>query len=233
MPTKILKEITEFFGKKLDAIANAKFQSEVTVQAKFPEIQKIDIPGIEILTLKGDKGDKGDRGADGESVVGLKGADGRDGVDGKDGRDGVNGTNGKDGIDGKDGRDGSSDTGEEIVDKINKDKSGGNIKKEHIEGLLDIESLARTADANSRSFMNTGSYVYAYDLSASLDGVTKTFALPANARVILAFGSSAPGVFRPTVDYTTTASTITFTSEIAASSTLATGQTVIILYKIL
>ena len=52
-----------------------------------------------------------------------------------------------------------------------------------------------------------------YDLSASLDGVTKTFTLPAFWRVISVHSSSFPNVFRPTTDYTTDAglSTITFT----------------------
>lgn len=125
------------------------------------------------------------------------------------------------------------ETGEEIIRKVNNDPSDSLIRKGKVEGLEDIENMARTADANSRSFMNTGSYVYAQDISDQLNGVLKTFILVSNAKVILAFGSSAPGVFRPTTDYTTTGSTITFTSEITAASTLAAGQTVIILYKIL
>ena len=130
------------------------------------------------------------------------------------------------------GDSGSPDTGEEIIVKINNDKSDRLIRKEKVEGLANIENMARTADANSRSFMNTGSYVYAQDISDQLNGILKTFTLVSNAKVILAFGSSTPGVFRPTTDYTTTGSTITFTSEITAASTLATGQTVIILYKL-
>lgn len=79
-----------------------------------------------------------------------------------------------------------------------------------------------------------GHTMYVYDLSSSLDGVTKTFNLPAFWRVISVQSSSFPNAFRPTVDYTTDAgtSTITFTSEITASSTLAAGQTVIITYSV-
>ena len=71
-----------------------------------------------------------------------------------------------------------------------------------------------------------------YDLSPYLDGATKTFALPSFWRVTGVVTGSAPITLRPNVDYTTDASamTITFTSEIEASTTLATGQTVLIYY---
>src|SRR3990167_10022129 len=114
----------------------------------------------------------------------------------------------------KPGKDGSPDTGEEIIQKINKDKSDRLIRKGKVEGLADIESMARTAEANSMWRGGGGSFNYNYDISSLLDGVTKTFTLPSNARVLLVLGSSTPVIFRPTVDYTTTASAITFTSEI-------------------
>lgn len=59
--------------------------------------------------IKGEKGDKGDKGDRGE-----KGEDGYNGIDGLDGKNGENG---------KDGKDGSPDTGEQIVEKINKQKT--------------------------------------------------------------------------------------------------------------
>ncbi|MEK9208127.1 MAG: hypothetical protein AAB922_06585, partial [Patescibacteria group bacterium] len=123
---------------------------------------------------------------------GINGRDGRNGSDGHDGRDGIDGAQGSSG---KNGKDGSPDTGEEVIRKVNNDPSDSLIRKGKIEGLEDIESMARTADMNSRSFMNTGSYVYAQDISDQLNGVLKTLTLVSNAKVILAFGSSAPGVF--------------------------------------
>ncbi len=72
--------------------------------------------------------------------------------------------------------------------------------------------------------------VRAFDLSSYLNGVTKTFSLPAVWRIISVQASSFPGVLRETVDYTWTPQSITFTSEIDAAGTLAIGQTVIILY---
>lgn len=76
-----------------------------------------------------------------------------------------------------------------------------------------------------------GRIVKAYDLSSQLNGVLKTFALPSNWRVISVQASSFPNTLRPTVDYTFTSSSITFTSEIDAGSTLATGQTLIVIYS--
>ncbi len=78
-----------------------------------------------------------------------------------------------------------------------------------------------------------GHIVKVYDLSASLNGVLKTFTLPAFWRVISVQSSSFPNAFRPTTDYTTDAGamTITFTSEINAAATLDTGQTLTVIYS--
>lgn len=77
-----------------------------------------------------------------------------------------------------------------------------------------------------------GGIVKAYDLTSQLNGVLKTFSLPAFWRVISVHSSSVPNAFRPTTDFTTDASamTITFTDEINASSTLNTGQTLLVVY---
>jgi len=76
----------------------------------------------------------------------------------------------------------------------------------------------------------TGSDVRAYDLSGLLNGVLKTFTIPSNSRVLSVTSSSFPTTFRPTVDYTTTGTTITFTSEVDAGTTLSAGQTLVIVY---
>lgn len=67
-----------------------------------------------------------------------------------------------------------------------------------------------------------------YDLSSQLDGVTKTFNIPAVWNIISVDTSSFPHALRKNVDYTYTPQTITFTSEIDAATTLAAGQTVIL-----
>lgn len=77
---------------------------------------------------KGEKGDKGDRGEQGKT-----GKDGKNGRDGKDGIDGINGIDGTNGKDGKNGKDGASDTGIQIIEKIN--SAEGKINLERIEGV--------------------------------------------------------------------------------------------------
>lgn len=77
----------------------------------------------------------------------------------------------------------------------------------------------------------TGSAVFIYDLSDQLDGATKSFTIPANTAISLVTGSSAPFVFRPTVDYTGSGTTtITFTASVDAPSALAAGQTLLVQY---
>lgn len=77
----------------------------------------------------------------------------------------------------------------------------------------------------------TGSAVKVYDLSSQLDGVLKTFTIPNNLRVLAVHMSSFPfSSARPTTDYTTTSTTITFTSEIDASTQLAAGQSLLVEY---
>lgn len=180
------------------------------------------------------------------------GKDGRNGRDGKDGRPGprgekgergpqgvpgfaVFGAKGDPGRDGKDGKDGSSDTGEQIVEKINAlptEDDELKIAIEHIKGLEERLLKAESSGGRQTVIASQRGAVKLYDLSDQLNGVLKTFALPAFWRVIDVKSSSMPNAFRPTVDYTTdgAAMTITFTSQIDEASTLATGQTLLVEY---
>jgi len=143
--------------------------------------------------------------------------------------------NGKDGRDGIDGKDGSPDTPKEIRDKIKTLK--GN-KRLPISAIKDLKK--KLIEIGKQKIIQTvggggggGHTMKVYDLSDSLNGVLKTFSLPAFWRVISVHSSSFPNAFRPTTDYTTDANamTITFTSEIDAGTTLATGQTIIVTYS--
>ena len=127
------------------------------------------------------------------------------------------------------------DTADDIRNKLELLPDGEKLKIEAIENLreeLDELKKRRGSTTVIGGGSSGGGIVKAYDLSASLDGVTKTFALPAFWRVISVNLTSFPSVLRPTVDYTTDASamTITFTSEIDAATALATGQTCLIIY---
>ena len=133
------------------------------------------------------------------------------------------------------GKDGSPDTGEDIVKKINKDESGKKIKAAHLD-LKEFDERLKTAEANAKGGGGFGgghgSFVYDFDYSSLLDGSTKTFALPANAHILLLLGSSDQGFFRKGVDYTYTASTFTFTSAIDETTVLSQGQTLTLIYKL-
>lgn len=102
---------------------------------------------------------------------------------------------------------------------------------EAIEGLR--EELDKLKKASTGSFNGGGivgrDIVTKYDLSSQLDGVTKTFNIPGTWAIISVSCSSSPNILRPVVDYTHTDSTITFTDEIHAASTLAAGQTVVLI----
>ena len=211
--------------------------------------QKVVLEDVELITIKGEQGiqgeqgiagEKGDVGPKGETgKTGERGADGKDstvaGPKGEQGEQGEMGLPGTDGVDGKDGKDGSPDTGKEIVDKINElpIEDELQIGVEHIRGLIkELKDLRKLASTQTFVGGSGGKgHIKPYDISSQLNGVLKTFNLPANWTVISVVSTSFPNAFRPVIDYTFTPTTITFTSEITASSTLASGQSVIVIYE--
>jgi len=69
---------------------------------------------------------------------------------------------------------------------------------------------------------------YYYDLTDQCDGVTKSFTVPANNRIVGVFGTQFPIIYRPLVDWTGSGTTtLTLTDEVGAPET---GQTLYILY---
>lgn len=123
------------------------------------------------------------------------------------------------------------DTGEQIVDKINDiplDDEDHKIGIEHIKGLRkEIDAI------KSRSQIVGGGIVGRdvfkdIDISSQLNGVTKTFNIQAVWNILTVDLSSFPHALRKGVDFTWTPTSITFTSEIEASTSLATGQTCIL-----
>lgn len=92
-----------------------------TLLTELKKDKKISMEGIE--TIKGDKGDQGIQGIQGKTgpqgEQGIRGEKGLDGKDGKKGEQGEQGEPGNNGENGSDGKDGSSDTPEQIVEKIN------------------------------------------------------------------------------------------------------------------
>lgn len=118
--------------------------------------------------------------------------------------------------------------GKDVVEKINALPLTPDcqIDASHIKNL----PRPKKEKSTGRIGRGTGNATKYYDLSDFLNGVTKTFTIPANVRVLDVRSNSAPIAFRQTTDYTHTTSSITFTSEVEASTTLAAGQTVYIIY---
>ena len=158
----------------------------------------------------GKLGDKGETGPPGESIVGPPG---------------------------EPGKDGSPDTSEDIRNKLELLEDDERLKIDAIKDLREeLDELKRLRGGKMMgvpySAATGGGIVKAHDLSANLDGTTKTFNLPAFWRVISVHLSSFPNILRPTIYFTTDASLmqLTFTDEIDAPTSLAAGQSALIVY---
>lgn len=126
---------------------------------------------VEIRFLRGKRGEKGDAGP-----TGKDGKDGLNGKDGTDGKQGPKGERGEQGIQGKKGEAGNSIlledieaivlplipevvvpelTPKETIEVINRAKTA-KIKKERVEGLDELEGLAKSANRNVQNFISLG-----------------------------------------------------------------------------
>jgi ElaB/YqjD/DUF883 family membrane-anchored ribosome-binding protein len=123
--------------------------------------------------------------------------------------------------------------GEQIVKEINDlpvNDDDYKIDAKHIKNLPKSETKIM---GGGKSMVGQ---VYVHNLSSSLDGVTKTFSLPAFSSILAVFSQSFPGpAFLQGTDFTVdgAAMTITFTDTIAADVQLAAGQQILILYTTL
>jgi hypothetical protein len=232
---KKLQKIAKVVDEGEFAIVEHLFEIEEKIEAEIPSIKDV------ISRVKGDKGDqgnkgetgeRGEKGERGESIVGPQGPKGEKGDRGDQGLRGEKGEDGvaTDGKDGKDGRDGSPDTGKDIVDKINalEIEPDLQIGAEHIKGLDErIRNIAPKQGPIGGIFGRD--IVQDIDISSQLDGVTKTFNIPAVWRIITVDLSSFPyGSLRKNTDYTWTPTSITFTDQIDAATQLSLGQSCIL-----
>jgi hypothetical protein len=196
-----MKEANEEQRKELEKDLKTTLDATIASLRSYNEKRWAKIQEKADSLKDGPPGPKGERGDPGESIIGPQG---------------------------EPGKDGSPDTPEQVMEKVN-DPDAPLIKMERIEGL---EDALKKKTSGGLIVAQARGTVRVYDLSSQLDGVTKTFSLPAFWRILNVDTSSFPNALRPTVDYTSdgNAMTITFTSEIDAASTLATGQTVIVTY---
>lgn len=121
---------------------------------------------------------------------------------------------------------------EKLHDEDRLDASAIKDLKKYIDEQINKIGLGKTVIIGGGN-SGGGRIVKSYDLSSSLNGSTKTFSLPAFYRIISVNSTSSPIAFRENIDWTADASamTITFTSQITASTTLASGQTLNIIYS--
>lgn len=234
-PERVKFEQLQEIGESLKIIADKEVPELPSLnipETKFPDVQKVAIQGVSIVTLKGDKGDKGDKGERGPK--GDKG-DSVTGPRGKKGDKGDTGPAGSDGSIGPAGADGSPDLAEDIRNKLELLDGDERLKIEAIKDLREeLDRLKKLIGGGQTQVVGGGGVrgrIKSYDLSSQLNGVLKTFNLPANWTVISVATSSFPGALRPIIDYTYTPTSVTFTSQIDAATTLATGQTVIATYE--
>src|SRR3990167_8470741 len=153
-------------------------------------------------------------------------------------KDGHTLVKGKDFFDGKDGREIEPEEVRNKLESIKDEDEKLEIKAiSHLREELDkLEKRlsSKYTGGGGGGGGGGGRIVKVYDASSQLNGVLKTFTLPAFWRVLHVELTSFPyGACRPDTDFTTDASamTITFTAQIDASTQLAAGQSLIVEYS--
>lgn len=122
------------------------------------------------------------------------------------------------------------DTPEDIRNKLEVLNGDERLEMSAIKGLEEIlASIRKESRTSGIGGAIVGRNVFQdVDLSARLDGSTKTFGIPAVWNIISVHLSSFPHALRKNVDFTYTPESITFTSEIDAATSLAAGQTCVL-----
>lgn len=117
-------------------------------------------------------------------------------------------------------------TPNETIETIN--KAENKIDIERVEGLDEV-LRKKVQGVQSGGVVSGRELIKEIDISGDLDGSTKTFNIAVVWNIIMVHGSSFPYALRKDIDWTWTPTSITFTSEINASTSLASGQTVILM----
>lgn len=231
-------EVLESIDQSLKTLA----EKEAPEPEERPEVQKIEIAGLETITLKGDKGETP---TDEELVALIKPLI----------PEPVKGDKGdtptasqllkiirplipevKDGETPSDERllalitplippplQGSPDSPIEIVEKLESLEGDERLDKKAVKGLEEELTSIRTSISSiprgggSRRVFQP----YVDDLSASCDGANKTFYLsraPLKAEATLVWGTDFPVILRPTIDFTVANKVLTLTSSVPAPS---------------
>lgn len=153
----------------------------------------------------------------------------------------------KDGVNGKDGKDADEQaifallleklpdftkflqTPEQIRDYLELLQGDERLKIEAIDNLREeLDELKKRPTGGVQGGIIGRNLIKNIDISSQLDGSTKTFNIHSIWSIISVHASSSPWALRPTIDYTHTTNSITFTDQIDAPTTLAAGQTIIL-----
>lgn len=224
-----INEMEDDFQKQVDDLKktiNSRLLDALLVKsANHPDYEKI------VSRIKGDKGDKGD------SIYGPMGPQGPQGEKGDKGDKGdvgpqgesIVGPKGDKGEKGEKGIDGSPDTAEQVRDKLETLQGDNRLDKSAVKGL-DEELKKINREKRTPIFGPGKTRIITLDLSSQLNGVTKTFTWNTHYGIVGVYGSSAPFVFRPLIDYTENPYGITFTANVDETVSLVAGQTVVVQY---
>lgn len=200
-PKDVLRKLEEI--KSASLITNQTLKKiekkEHPMPEKFPTKMRVELEGIEVITIKGDKGDKGDagnapteaelrkliaplipdpiHGKDGKSIVGPKGDKGERG-------DSITGPKGDKGDKGEPGKDGSPDTPDEVAEKINTAE-----KKILISQIKGLRAILEELDARGNFPMGAvgggGGTTELHVLTGAIDGSNTTFTFSRKPRYIV------------------------------------------------
>jgi len=133
------------------------------------------------------------------------------------------------------GADGSPDLAETIVAKLESLEDDERLDVKAIKGIEElVKRLEKKIDG--KVFYGGGSggkgRIKSYNLQPFLNGITKTFNLPAFWTIVAVHSQgSSPTTFLPLTDYTFDSSSITFTSQVNASTTLSGNEAIIVIYE--
>lgn len=253
---ELKKEHKEYFPKMMEMMTGKEIK--FPEYPKSPEVQKIEIRGAEILTIKGDKGDDPTK----EELLELirplipkpiKGGDGHTPTEQELKKlikplipEPIKGDIGDSPTKNEIEKiikplipppiSGSPDTAEEVRKKLESLKGEDRLDKEAIRGLEDEikgikESMAGIARGRNmgRAKIQT---IRAVDLTSQVDGVVTEFTLPMDTvNVLGVWGTQFPVTFRQTTDWTFAGRTLTLVT--AQVGTPQSGQTLWALCEVL
>lgn len=170
------------------------------------------------------KGEKGDRGS-----AGVNGSNGADGTDGKDGVSPNLQTIVRALVPylpkPKDGKDGKNFELKDAVEAVLKElQKGDKLHISHVKGAAAFmkDGIRYRFEELMHGAGNNGRVTRSYDLSSQCDGLNKTFTIPSFSSIITLIATDAPIIYRPTVDFTATGTTLTLTAAVNAPSSGAT-----------